>query len=138
MAFPRSLLTYVALVSVAIAPMVQGLGINCRGSNYCIDNSEKNQYEAQTLRWFLNAIDSGRWYNNGEHIACTPANICAFLQNTDGTTGDWIKGLAHFIPDHGCTVCGSVPYYYPSDNNVNDGQLTFNYVSNPACKNGRC
>lgn len=25
-------------------------------------------------------------------------------------------------------MCGSVPYYYPGNNNVNDGELTFNYV----------
>lgn len=25
-------------------------------------------------------------------------------------------------------MCGSVPYFYPGDNNVADGELTFNYV----------
>ena len=80
----------------------------------------------------INNIDTGRWYSNGEHIACYK-RICAFLQGTGGAWGSNIKGLAHFIPEHGCTVCGSVPYYYPGVNDVSQGQLTFNYVSNPKC-----
>ncbi|KAJ5475959.1 hypothetical protein N7475_001688 [Penicillium sp. IBT 31633x] len=56
---------------------------------------------------------------------------CAFLQGTGGTNGGKIKELAHYIPDHGCKMCGSVPYFYPGDNNVANGQLTFNYVDNP-------
>lgn len=134
----KSLLAYVALASLAIAPIVQGLGINCRGSGYCTFNTNKNEWDAQTLTWFINAIDTGRWYNDGEQIACTPTQICAFLQKTDGAWGYNIKGLAHLITDHGCKICGSVPYFYPSDNNCDNGMLTYNYVSNPACNNGLC
>ncbi|KAI0528523.1 killer toxin [Xylaria digitata] len=128
------------LILLANTHIVEGLGINCRGSTYCFfDNDKINLREADTLRWFINAIDAGRWYNNGEQIACTPAQICAFLQNTGGTWGSKIKQLAPYIPNHGCTSCGSVPYYYPEgNNNVADGQLTFNYVSSPKCENGLC
>jgi hypothetical protein len=139
MASLSSVLAYTALAFLAISPTAHGLGINCRGSGYCTWNDDKNTYEARTLTYFINGIDGGRWYNNGEHIACTPSGICAFLQKTGGTWGSKIKELAHYIPDHGCTICGSVPYYFPDgNNNVDDGMLTYNYVSNPKCKNGLC
>ena len=41
-----------------------------------------------------------------------------------------IQGLAPRIPEHGCDKCGSVPYFFPSDNDVTHGELTFNYVTN--------
>lgn len=96
-----------------------------------------------------------QWYNNGEHIGCVQSSgsyiadptegdigFCAFLQNTDGTWGSIIKQLAPYIPQHGCRVCGSVPYFYPrGDNDVNDGMLTFNMVTMPAgtqCTSALC
>ncbi|CAG7942292.1 unnamed protein product [Penicillium salamii] len=128
------------------------LGINCRGSAKCSglwgpDNVANN------LKKSIDGIDTNRWYYNGEHIACVSnqagngGGYCAFLQGTGGTNGGKIKELAHYIPDHGfvpqydtvwtlltlirCKMCGSVPYFYPGDNNVEHGQLTFNYVDNP-------
>ncbi|KAI9780168.1 MAG: hypothetical protein M1839_007005 [Geoglossum umbratile] len=134
----RSLLVFVMLAFLAVVPRVRGLGINCGGSAYCTLNGSANGYEAQTLSLFINGVDDNRYYKGGEHIACTPANICAFLQKTDGARGADIKRLAHYIPDHGCTICGSVPTHYPDDNDVEKGELTFNYVSGPKCGNGLC
>lgn len=118
----------------------QALGINCRGSPMCNSfiNTSINSYEADTLTQWIGGIDENRWYNDGEQIACyEPSHICAFLQKTKGAWGWNIKGLAHLITDHGCKVCGSVPYFYPSDNNVDDGMLTYNYVTQ-ACGHGLC
>ncbi|KAM0226666.1 hypothetical protein ACHAPO_012169 [Fusarium lateritium] len=123
------------------------LGINCRGSSKCSQIWGPDNV-ARDLTNVINKIDGNRWqvcrthnlaaqYRNGEHIACVGnqagngGGYCAFLQNTSGAPGRNIKGLAHFIPDHGCKMCGSVPYFYPADNNVDNGQLTYNYVDNP-------
>jgi len=128
-------------VSILLAAIgTQALGINCRGSAFCDKalNGAVNGYEADTLTQFINGIDENRWYNNGEQIACfEPSHICAFLQNTGGSWGKNIKGLAHYIKDHGCKTCGSVPYFYPGNNNVDDGMLTYNYVRS-ACGHGLC
>ncbi|KAJ7479613.1 killer toxin [Mycena latifolia] len=75
-------------------------------------------------------------YNNRQYIACRNS-VCAFLQDTNRASGSTIKTLALYITDHGCTACGSVPTGYPQDNNVADGQPTFNYVTNP-CGSGLC
>ncbi|KAJ7912966.1 killer toxin [Mycena leptocephala] len=115
-----------------VTPPVADLGINCRGSISCGDDDAAN-----ILVSYIETISDGTWYNNGQHIACY-FNICAFLQNTGGTTGAVIKQLAPYIPGHKCKECGSVPYYYPQgDNNVADGELTFDYVSD-ACDTGLC
>ncbi|KAI5460745.1 killer toxin [Mariannaea sp. PMI_226] len=115
----------------AVATTVNGLGINCEGSGQCGPLADNN---AQKLVNYINGIDPNRWYNNGQLIACS-GFVCAFLQNTGGAPGRNIKGLAHFITEHGCKNCGSVPYFYPSDNNVADGELTFNAVGDPSsCK----
>lgn len=127
-----------------LLPLTTALGINCRGSGACplaIDNDI-----AQRLTNYIDGIDPNRWYNNGEHIACatfsadegTVGHICAFLQNTGGAPGQNIRGLAHFIPEHGCNKCGSVPYFFPADNNVDDGELTYNVVGSDACGDGLC
>jgi len=50
----------------------------------------------------------------------------------DGRT---VKRLAQDIVDHKCTHCGSAPL---RDNDVQFGQLTFNYVVKPKCDEGIC
>ncbi|KAB8221349.1 killer toxin [Aspergillus novoparasiticus] len=133
----QGLLFAIILVSSSEAK----LGINCRGSANC--NTFGNTQMAFQLKHAIDGIDPNRWYNNGEHIACVGSGaritgnggFCAFLQNTGGTNGAVIKSLAHYIPEHGCKVCGSVPYFYPQgNNNVDDGELTFNYVDNACTK----
>ncbi|KAJ7887550.1 killer toxin [Mycena olivaceomarginata] len=111
-----------------IIPPVPDLGINCRGSSYCLSACTIAN-TASVLVTNINAVSNGLWFNNGDHITCY-GNICAFLQNTPegGAYGSTIKGYAHYIPEHGCACCGSVPTGFPNDNNVADGQLTFNFV----------
>jgi hypothetical protein len=133
----------IPVIFLQLIPAAAALGINCRGSSICTQGSF---VVADNLTTYISSIDQGRWYKNGEHIACeisvfeteaigdTPATtdiycFCAFLQNTRGAWGSDILRLAHYIPDHGCNTCGSVPYFYPSDNNVRHGELTYNYAS---------
>ncbi|KAJ3539817.1 hypothetical protein NM208_g5331 [Fusarium decemcellulare] len=116
-----------------VAASVDALGINCRGSLNC------NLYGANVANDMvnlINGIDSNRWYNNGQQIACVTREhdagaICAYFQNTGGWQGQKAKELAHYITEHGCLDCGSVPTGYPGSNDVAQGELTFNYVSNP-------
>ncbi|PPQ87354.1 hypothetical protein CVT24_001103 [Panaeolus cyanescens] len=130
-----SFAVYTAALVSTFGYSAQALGINCDGSNYC---SNFSSGVASRLSGYIQGISDNAWYNNGQQIACIgkssgSGGICAFLQNTGGANGKTIKQLAPYIPNHGCGVCGSVPYYYPQgNNNVADGELTFNYVSN-AC-----
>lgn len=99
--------------------------------------AEQPDNTASLLLGYIDGIDPNRWYNNEQQITCVN-NICAFLQNTGGAPGSNIQGLAPVIVDFGCRVCGSVADFYPGDDNLADGELTFGYVSNPACTAGLC
>lgn len=106
-------------------------GINCQGSIKC--NGQPSD-TAKLLVEYISEIDSGRYYSEGQHIACR-GNICAFLQGVPGPTpGEDIKNVAPLIVQHGCTVCGSVPTGPNNDDRY--GQLTFNYVNDAACGEG--
>ncbi|CEI60145.1 hypothetical protein FVEN_g8069 [Fusarium venenatum] len=95
------------LIAFSLVSSTSALGINCRGSSNC--NTFGNNQVAIELTHAIDGIDPNRWYNNSELVACvgTGAPItgngafCAFLQGTGGAPGRNIKGLAHFIPDHG-------------------------------------
>jgi hypothetical protein len=123
------------LIFAALLNLVAGLGINCRGSYSCVGARRV----AHRLTHSIGAIDRNRWYRNREQIACVSLEgdesvrwFCAFLQNTGGAPGSKILELAHYIEDHGCRGCGSVPYYFPEgDNNVSRGELTYNSVITP-------
>jgi hypothetical protein len=113
-----------------------GLGINCDG---CITDSGDRD-TATRLTQYISGINQSHWYEDWKSIACITLNytrgggsVCAYLQNTGGALGSKISELAHYIPDHGCAVCGSVPFAYPSGNDVSSGELTFG-VSHP-CSN---
>jgi hypothetical protein len=130
--------TTVAITTLAIS--TSATGINCAGSGLC---SSTNANVAQQLKEYIDRIDTSRYYNNGEKIACDKVQaiegsvtICAYLQNSGGAPGHSIQDLAHYIPDHGCKVCGSVPLFYPGDNNVANGELTFNAVANGCGNSG--
>jgi hypothetical protein len=139
------------LLLTALSSPVNALGINCRGSGLCsfVINGAITGHEAKVLADWIQGIEaegytpvtinSDRIYKNGEQIACyIRSSICAFLQDTpNGATGAEVRKLARFIPDHGCTVCGSVPTDFPNTNDVKKGQLTFNYVRS-SCGNGIC
>ncbi|KAI8663272.1 hypothetical protein FSOLCH5_008426 [Fusarium solani] len=119
------------LATVAVG--VDALGINCRGSANCMLYGANVSKDMVNL---LNGVDPNRWYNNGQQIACVTRQndagaICAFFQNTGGWQGQKAKELAHYITEHGCLACGSVPTGFPGSNDVAQGELTFNYVSNP-------
>jgi hypothetical protein len=117
-------------IALATATTASALGINCEGSAVCGGGSSYNIVK------YIETIADDAQYANGQHIACDQS-ICAFLQDTWGASGAAIKALAPYIVEHGCTSCGSVPTGYPEDNNVADGQLTFNYVTN-SCGSGVC
>lgn len=137
------------LLLAASSSPVQSLGVNCRGSGLCtpVINGPVTGNEAKVLTDWIQGIeaegyqpvviDSNRIYKNGEQIACYQrSSICAFLQKTaNGVSGANVRKLAKYIPDHGCKVCGSVQTDFPNSNDVNNGELTFNYVTKP-CGNG--
>ncbi len=124
------------------------LGINCRGSFFCGDPRGAGQVVSR-LQGYINDIQNGRVYTNGEHIACVGrgslaspnAGFCAFLQGTNrGVNGAAIRSLIGFIAGHNCKICGSVPIDFPGSNDPKDGILTVNYVTsteNP-CPDGLC
>src|SRR5262245_27435521 len=104
---------------------IESAGINCKGSLSC-NSVGKHTYVAKQLTNYTSYIDPNRWYANQEQIACASAAVvsdsarlrtrktqmnwyCAFLQNTNGAWGSKISELTHYIADHGCDVCGSVP-----------------------------
>jgi hypothetical protein len=128
----------------ALFNLASALGINCRGAGGCGS-------AAGPLTRAIETIDQGRWFANGEQIACVtittsgsdgvPASssTCAFLQNTGGAWGSRILELAHYLRDHGCKGCGSVPYFYPEINDVSRGELTYNHVRRPCSdRDGLC
>lgn len=116
-------------------------GINCDGSTECGLTGDS----LSALLSDVGRIDDGRYYNNGDHIACQVAHdgsggICAFLKNTGGAPGSSIEPLLQALENHGCSRCGSVPLYYPQgDNNDGDhGVLTVNFVSGLDGCSGLC
>ena len=111
----------------------RALGINCRGSSTCnvggIGHSPAGTLEK--VRDAVAAGPEGEW-SNGQQIACVPhvtGRLCAFYQNignrrfNKGQTLNYLAGLQ----GHNCRVCGSIPT--DDGNNVENGQLTVNFVS---------
>jgi hypothetical protein len=129
------------LIFAVLIHHVATLGINCRGSPSCT-----GRRVARRMLRSIETIDRGRWFANGEQIACVsvetedgPVSFCAFLQHTGGAWGSRILELAYFLRDHGCQSCGSVPYYYPGVNDVSSGELTYNFVRKPCSRDdGLC
>ncbi|ROW03860.1 hypothetical protein VPNG_07270 [Cytospora leucostoma] len=100
------------------------LGINCRGSSLC-----SGDHVLSELNTKVQALPDSNTYGNGVHIACV-GHICAFLQNISGTkTGAEVKQYVQNLLNHGCKTCGSDPT--EPGNNVDNGELTVNYVSSP-------
>ncbi|KAF9773946.1 hypothetical protein IL306_008147, partial [Fusarium sp. DS 682] len=113
---------------------VSAEGINCHGSSNCGNAG----FKLTDLLRDAQGLDDNRWYQNGEHIVCwenlAHTGFCAFLQNTGGLPGKDIKRLLQELVNHGCAKCGSVPAFYPSNNDNNaHGILTVNYVYKPNC-----
>ncbi|RFU79331.1 killer toxin, kp4 [Trichoderma arundinaceum] len=107
-------------------------GINCNGSSNCGVGGLANTPAGtlQNVRDAVAAGDDGEW-TDGQHIACVPlfsGNLCAFYQNVGGRyfDKDTTVSLLDDLLSHGCRVCGSIPT--DAGNNVNNGELTVNYV----------
>ncbi|KFY76903.1 hypothetical protein V499_03594 [Pseudogymnoascus sp. VKM F-103] len=118
----------------------RGLGINCRGSTLCSGAGSLKDIADNVAK-----ISQDRWYNAGELIACVQdlagSGKCAFLQgNTGGLPGSDILPLIHYLQQHGCGGCGSVPIYFGQGDNNPDthGILTVNYKRNTQGCNGAC
>ncbi|KAH7263802.1 killer toxin Kp4/SMK [Fusarium tricinctum] len=118
---------------------VAGLGINCRGSGFCDLTFGSSIQDIQDQVGIIVADGQGdRHFDTGAQIACTQGNqgsICAFYQS--GASGSAKDAFGHIqqIIDHKCSLCGSVPTQ--EGNNVDDGQLTVNFVSDACCE-GNC
>ena len=109
------------------ASVAVSLGINCRGSSNC---GLTPKCHLSDLILQTNDLDPNTDFAPGDHIACCGipgGNICAFVQSTDqhinaGQAVAYLEGLH----EHGCEGCGSIPF---QDNDVDEGQLTVNWVS---------
>ncbi|KJZ75582.1 hypothetical protein HIM_05045 [Hirsutella minnesotensis 3608] len=126
-----------AVAVMSLAAGVAAEGINCHGSSNCGNVG----FRLSDLRNVAQGVDDNRWYQNGQHIACWQAlngsGFCAFLQGTGGLPGREIKRLLQELVNHGCAKCGSVPAFYPKDNDIRThGMLTVNWVhSTGGCQN---
>ncbi|RFN46476.1 hypothetical protein FIE12Z_9311 [Fusarium flagelliforme] len=127
-----------SLLASSMLALGVSAGINCKGSSNCANVG----FKLTDLRQTAQKLPDNKWYQNGEHIVCWQSiggtGFCAFLQNTGGLPGKEIKRLLQELVNHGCGKCGSVPAFFPSDNDEKShGILTVNYVQKPNC-NGVC
>lgn len=130
--FKMSQLFFLIVLVVAILLHPENslaLGINCRGSIMC-----------KTVRSDLNTIIDrvcsvqNQVYEPGQHIGedcdAFEGGLAAFTAKTESSiTSNQACSLLSQLRDHGCGVCGSIPIDYPRTNNVNNGELTVNYVT---------
>lgn len=110
------------------------------GSANC-DTAPDNGLSLSTLVDLVKGVDDNRWYDNGEQIACEwedflSGALCVFWQKSNGNTGAESKQYIQALADHGCGRCGSIPYGYPGSNDINNGELTVNWVTSDCCGNG--
>lgn len=121
-----------AFAATAVASTA-ALGINCRGSGLCSGNKGLlGEAQAQ-----LRGMDQNKQFKDGQHITCVQSSVtignpslCIFYQKTNGrswTVGQTVNYVQQLL-DHGCGACGSVPT--DAGNNVNNGMLTANMVTN--------
>lgn len=126
----------IALVGIVLYPKDSlGLGINCRGSGEC--SSYYN--DIQDVITSICNQSSSQLFGPGTHIGTdcawrqndgnwNYAGLAAFTQSTSNAiSGGTACELAKELMSHGCAACGSIPLN--PGNNVVDGQLTINYVS---------
>ncbi|KFY32987.1 hypothetical protein V495_08541 [Pseudogymnoascus sp. VKM F-4514 (FW-929)] len=123
-----------SLIALATYAFVgsNALGINCRGSGLCTGSKGiLGQAQGQ-----LRGMDQNQQFSDGQHITCVKTSnigepsLCIFYQKTNGrkwTVAQTVNYVQALI-DHKCSACGSVPT--DSGNNVNNGELTANMVTN--------
>lgn len=138
----------------------------CPLATFVHGNNNEGTDIIQGLRdaMYASRVSENTTYGNGDHIVCVtntipvsillgtayvsvtlgggvPAGgVCLFPQQLPSGTAitlRQVRGLVDYLLQHGCKTCGSVPVTYPGDNRVANGELTFNFVSNPACT-GTC
>ncbi|KAL9041057.1 MAG: hypothetical protein Q9180_001525 [Flavoplaca navasiana] len=154
------------LLLLMFAPSSTSMGINCRGSFFCtygpwshdrpsLDDDIISIFFALTAdrtsictpNISCGPIEDTDIYLPGEHIFCWPygrsflGSICAFTQgnvSSTGTNGTIIKEKLAALKTHGCTLCGSVPLAYNSNDPDEAGVLTVNYIKKPGGCAGVC
>lgn len=137
--------TGILAVLGAIHIGVDAKGINCQGNARCPDLKQYIKLEKFISK--ISRIPDDFWFKDGEHIACYTQYLpfgsrisgCVFMQGTNGASAKSIKKLLGHLKDHNCKLCGSVPMFFPEDNDISThGQLTVNYVngSDQKCRYG--
>lgn len=88
---------------------------------------------------FAPPIDGMKKENMLPVISGLPSRY-GFSQKISGAWGGDIATVARSLSHHGCNACGSVPLDFPDTNDVNNGELTFNFVGLDAVGgyNGLC
>jgi hypothetical protein len=101
----------------------------------------------KSVKWYIDKIGDDTLYSNGQQIACVrcPAGgplggeqgICVFTQKMGDRKikGSVVKSKINDLIRHGCDGCGSCPV--DPGNNVDNGEVTVNYVSS-ACGTRVC
>ncbi|PTB53232.1 hypothetical protein M431DRAFT_88951 [Trichoderma harzianum CBS 226.95] len=127
MKFGNTLFTIASAITA-----VNAGGINCNGSGLCSGNKGLLSTAIGQLR----GMNQGSTFSDGQHVTCVKSSVtigdrslCIFYQKTGrqwsvGQTVNFVQGLL----DHGCAACGSIPV--DPGNNVNNGELTANMVTN--------
>lgn len=133
-----SMLTIIAIAVILIQPEPSfGLGINCDGSIECnlapplvtTGGSYLSKLAAQVCS--MNPLTQ---YSPGQHITSgcfdDGGGIAVFTQKTtQNLYGVFACTLLNTLIQHGCKTCGSVPFDVYTTNDVNNGEITVNYVN---------
>ncbi|KAJ6578591.1 killer toxin [Mycena sp. CBHHK59/15] len=102
------------MFSIPVALLTTAIGTPaCTGAALCISQPSNS---TALLAEYISGINPARVYAAGEQIACS-ANVCAFVENVHSALRSQIASVAHYIPQHGCAKCGTVPLFYPDDMN---------------------
>lgn len=121
--------TVLVATLLAVSSSTWALGINCQGSSKC--NGAPKDTLQQIYNLIENQIDPNFFFPDGRQIACS-SSICAFLQKSQGASGSLIRTILDDLKNHNCKVCGSVPTLFRNGtNDINFGELTLNFVSQP-------
>ncbi|KAL9008069.1 MAG: hypothetical protein Q9180_009541, partial [Flavoplaca navasiana] len=112
-------------LSLATLLSILAATASCRGIN-CEGNSECYRAGDTAASRLIHAGPDDRRFNNKQQIARVPAGSgpnpdsanCAYLQDIERAPLRRIEGLASRIIEHGCKDCGSLPNFFPADNNV--------------------
>ncbi|KAF2447885.1 killer toxin [Karstenula rhodostoma CBS 690.94] len=121
------------------------LGINCRGSFWApiCGRTINNENGPGGMYDFINEnLSDAATFQDGQQIACMSCHagknegLCVFTQNFGDqiVDGKQVKEAVLRLLKHGCVYHGSAPIN--PGNNVKDGQITVNYVTNGCVKHG--